>query len=325
VLAAEPVGAPRGAGCTRGKLSLRQAIALGLLHGPSELLPISSSAHTTLVPWLLGWRYGELDPAMRKSFEVALHAGAALGLLTRLPWGTGAEYGGGCALARAWLSVPASRQGLAANLATLAGAIGPPGLAGLMLGERIERRFGTPRTIAAGLLAGSLAMGAGELLAGSRAMGAGEPRARGGRPTPDGRPAHDARPSDGLVLGAAQALALMPGLSRSGVTTAAARLRGFGRLDADRLSWQVGLPVIAGAALLQGVRQAGAGIAADQRRALAAGAAAALLSTHLSARLLTPQRRTRLLPATIPYRLAIAALLTRAVRARAAGTPAKSK
>jgi undecaprenyl-diphosphatase len=288
-------------------LSLPQAVALGLLHGPSELLPISSSAHTTLVPWLLGWHYGEIDPAVRKSFEVALHAGTSLGLATRPPWRTGAQDGGGCALGRAWFGVPTSRAGLAVNIVTLAGAIGPPAAAGFMLSETIERRFGTPRTIAAGLLAGSLAMCAAEL--------------RGG----DSRPAHDARPGDGLALGAAQALALMPGLSRSGVTTAAARLRGFGRLDADRLSWQVGLPVIAGAALLQGIRQARTGIKADQRCALAAGATAALLSTHLSARLITAKRRLRLLPATIGYRVAIAALVTRTVRARAAGTPDKSK
>lgn len=280
---------------------------LGLLHGPSELLPISSSAHTTLAPWLLGWRYGELDPAVRKSFEVALHAGTALGLLTRLPWSPEAENGGGCARARAWSGAPASEAGFAANLATLAGAIGPPAGAGFVLGETIERRFGTPRTIAAGLLAGSLAMAIAEL--------------RGG----DSRPGHGPRPGDGLALGAAQALALVPGLSRSGMTTAAARLRGFGRLDADRLSWQVGLPVIAGAALLQGVRQTRAGIAADQRRALAAGAAGALLSTHVSVRLLTPRRRIRLLPATIGYRVAIAALLTRRALTRAAGTPDKSK
>lgn len=266
-------------------LSLRQAVALGLLHGPAELLPVSSSAHTTLVPWLLGWRYGELDPAVRKSFEVALHAGTALGLLTRPPYTVD------------WPSP---------SLTTLICAIGPPAAAGFVLGETIERRFGTARTIAAGLFAGSLAMTAAELHGGSRRS-------------------HEARPADGLALGLAQALALMPGLSRSGATAATARLRGFAALDADRLSWQVGLPVIAGAALLQGARQARAGIATDQRCALAAGGASALLSTHLSARLLTPERRLRLLAATIGYRVAIASLVTRTVRARAAGTPNKSK
>ena len=56
-------------------LTVGQALALGALHGPAELLPVSSSAHTTMIPWLLGWRYGELDPEMRKTLEVALHAG----------------------------------------------------------------------------------------------------------------------------------------------------------------------------------------------------------------------------------------------------------
>ncbi|MGH2834722.1 MAG: undecaprenyl-diphosphate phosphatase [Solirubrobacteraceae bacterium] len=287
-------------------LSLRQAVALGLLHGPAELLPISSSAHTTLAPWLLGWRYGELDPAVRKSFEVALHAGTALGLLTRPPWQTEAVDGGRCAPQRAWSSVPVPQSGLAARIATLAGAIGPPAIAGFALGETIEQRFGTPRTIAAGLFAGSLALATGELHGGSRR-------------------ACQARPADGLALGLAQALALIPGLSRSGATTAAARLRGFAALDADRLSWQVGLPVIAGAALLQGARQARGGVQADQRCALAAGGATALLSTHLSARLLTPGRRLGLLRAAIGYRMALAVLVTRTMRSRAAGTPNKSK
>ena len=67
-----------------GTLELRHAVALGALHGPTELLPISSSAHTTLVPWLLGWPYAELDPELRKAFEVALHAGTAAALLVGL-------------------------------------------------------------------------------------------------------------------------------------------------------------------------------------------------------------------------------------------------
>ena len=59
-------------------------LALGLAQGPTELLPISSSAHTILIPCLAGWPYGELDPELRKSFEVALHAGTAAALLVDL-------------------------------------------------------------------------------------------------------------------------------------------------------------------------------------------------------------------------------------------------
>ncbi|HEX5309431.1 MAG TPA: undecaprenyl-diphosphate phosphatase [Solirubrobacteraceae bacterium] len=255
-----------------------QAIALGLLHGPSELLPVSSSAHTTLVPWLLGWRYGELPPRTRKAFEVGLHVGTAAALLTRRPWSGGR-----------------------APLRTLACAIVPPALAGYALGERIERRLGTPPTIAAGLLVGALASAAAERGTAERVSG-------------------NARARDGLELGAAQALALVPGLSRSGMTTAAARRRGFTPVDADRLSWQAGLPVIGGAALLQGTRLARAGIPARERGALAAGAGAAFLSTHLSARLITPNRRIRLRFATALYRVALAATVIARMAARAAGT-----
>ncbi|HST56282.1 MAG TPA: undecaprenyl-diphosphate phosphatase, partial [Solirubrobacteraceae bacterium] len=66
------------------RLPLRQAIALGLLQGPTELLPVSSSGHTTLIPWLAQWDYARLQPELRKSFEVALHAGAAAALLVDL-------------------------------------------------------------------------------------------------------------------------------------------------------------------------------------------------------------------------------------------------
>jgi undecaprenyl-diphosphatase len=280
----------------RRELPLWQAVALGLLHGPSELLPISSSAHTTLVPWLLDWGYGELDPRLRKSFEVALHAGTAVGLLTRPPWLGSAgspqvEMGGVRAQARACLGVPRERERLLALSGALAGAIGPPALAGYLLGERIERRLGTPGTIAVGLLGGALAMAAAERLSG------------------DARAAERAGPGDGLALGAAQTLALAPGLSRSGLTTAAARLRGFRRADADRLSWQAGLPVIAGATLLKGLRQARAGAQTDQRRAILVGGAAAFASTRLSTRLLPAERRLRLLWPTIAYRVLLAGLV----------------
>src|SRR5215475_3207335 len=64
----------------RRRLSLGEAVALGALQGPTELLPVSSSAHTTLIPWLAGWPYVRLEPELRKAFEVALHAGAGAAL-----------------------------------------------------------------------------------------------------------------------------------------------------------------------------------------------------------------------------------------------------
>jgi undecaprenyl-diphosphatase len=316
---------------TAPKLRLRHAIALGLLHGPTELLPISSSAHTTLLPWLAHQPYGELDPELRKSFEVALHAGAATALLLRPPWRDRALCGGACeASASETTASEATTRGSGAlpprqvstRLGFLACAIAPPAFAGYTLDGPIERRLGTPATIAGGLLAGSVAMGVAEM----RAKKGRPTRTRGARlfATPTHRPSHvDSR--DGIALGIAQSLALFPGVSRSGATIAAARARGFSRRDADRLSWEVGLPVIAGAAALRGAQLAHGGIPREPALPLAAGAVSALFSTLASARALTPEARARLLPACILYRGMLALLVIRRMRDKPAGTPSIPK
>jgi undecaprenyl-diphosphatase len=224
-------------------IRLHHAVALGLLHGPTEILPISSSAHTALVPWLSGWRYEELDPAARKRFEVALHAGT----LTALVIVMRAE------IARDIAAVSAKRLGV------LALAVAPPALVGLVLQGPIERRFGTPPTIVAGLLGGSAAMAIAE------------------RASEGTRSEADADARDGLALGLAQILALIPGVSRSGATLTAARARGFARADAERLSFEAGVPVVLGALVLKGRELAGAERA--EWAPLAAGAAAAFGST----------------------------------------------
>src|SRR5260370_838263 len=100
---------------SRNSLPLRQAVALGALHGPAELLPISSSGHTALIPWLLSWDYVELDHELRKSFEVALHAGTAAALLITLRGEVGEAVAGlnSRRLALIGLSfAPAALQGL---------------------------------------------------------------------------------------------------------------------------------------------------------------------------------------------------------------------
>ena len=66
------------------RLRLDEAAILGLLHGPAELLPVSSSGHITLIPWLAGSEYAGVEPELRKAFEVALHAGTAAALLIAL-------------------------------------------------------------------------------------------------------------------------------------------------------------------------------------------------------------------------------------------------
>src|SRR4051812_36694100 len=175
-------------------LPLRHAVALGLLQGPAELLPVSSSAHTTLLPWLAGWPLARLDGEARKSFEVALHAGATAALAIEM---------------RAELTARA-RAGGARGAWVLALSLVPAALSGYALRDVIERRLGGPRSIAAGLAAGAVAMALADARVGGRGAG-------------------DARAADGLALGVAQAAALVPGVSRHGATLAAARMRGFDR------------------------------------------------------------------------------------------------
>ena len=210
-----------------------ETFLLGLLQGPAELLPISSSAHVGL---LLQCRHASLQGAARKEIEVALHAGTALVLAM-------------------------DRRSFRWRF--LAAATMPPALAGLLFERVVEERLGAPPMVAAGLLAGAAAMVIADRTA-----------ARRTEPTL----------VDGLVLGAAQALALIPGVSRSGATRAAARARGFGRADAAELSREVALPVLAGATALKGARLVARRPPAATLRALGAGAGAAALSSWVALR-----------------------------------------
>jgi undecaprenyl-diphosphatase len=269
----------------RAPLKLRHALALGLAQGPTELLPVSSSAHTTLLALVLDWPYDELEPRLRKSFELALHAGGGLALALDMR----RELGEAVRLL--------DRR----RLAVIALSIAPAALAGTTLRAQIERRLGGPRSIAAGLVLGAVAMGAAERRAPACA-----------------RREQDVRPLDGLALGVAQALALVPGVSRYGATLAAARARGFSPEAAQALSWHAALPVVLGASAVETARLARRGAGRGALAALAGGAAAAFVSTLLSARLLRrPERALRALLPWALYRLGLAWLViarTRRVR-----------
>jgi undecaprenyl-diphosphatase len=241
-----------------------ETVALGLLQGPVELFPISSSAHVGLLPWALRWRHAELPDATRKEVEVALHLGTALALaltLRRPP-----------------------------RVRLLAAATAPPALAGLALERSIEARLGTPRSIAAGLLAGAVAMVAADRVLARRDAG-------------------EARPVDGLWLGLAQALALIPGVSRSGATRAAGRARGFDRAAAADLSREVALPILAGAATLKGYRLARRRPSSGTLRTLAAGAASAAVSTAAALHAERALAADTPLAAWAAYRAALAATI----------------
>jgi undecaprenyl-diphosphatase len=257
----------------RHRLALRprHALALGLLQGPTELLPVSSSAHTILIPLLAGWPYGELEAPLRKSFEVALHAGTALALALDMR----AE------LARETARLDA-RRALVAAL-----ACAPAACAGVAFERYIEQRMSEPAAAVRGLVAGALAMALADM-------------------RPARRRREDVGPRDGLLLGIAQAAALAPGVSRNGATLAAARALGFRRADAQALSWHAGLPVMVGAGALKAARIARGGLTPGAAVPFATGAIAAFASTLVCARGLGRGAAARPLLPFVLYRLALA-------------------
>jgi undecaprenyl-diphosphatase len=255
-----------------GRIPSRRALALGIVQGPAELLPVSSSAHLVLVPWLAGWDWEQIDPEVRKSFEVALHAGAAAALIV-----------GQRRLIAEELRHFDGRRALLLGLSFL-----PAAVVGYTLERPIERHLGGPRTTAYGLLAGAAAM----LLADRRP----QQRGRG-----------EATAADGLALGVAQAAALAPGVSRNGVTLAAARWRHFSRDQANLLSRTIALPIIVGATALKGTRLARRGTSPRLRHSLALGVGASFASTLASQRLIGLVERDRALWPYAAYRAALAA------------------
>jgi len=238
----------------RGRLSVRQAVALGLIQGPAETLPVSSSGHLVLVPALLGWPYADLPADTRKTFEVALHfgAGLALAFLLRDDVVAAVRDPAGTAL----MTVPAS-------------------VTALGLEEAIEKRASDPKVAAVAMIAAGSALAAADGRPDERADL--DPRAKADR----GRQ---------LAVGIAQAAALVPGVSRNGATLTAARALGFDREAAARLSWRAGLPIIGGATLLKLVRLSQRGLEPSLRIPFAAGALAAFASTLASAPLLRIRR-----------------------------------
>jgi undecaprenyl-diphosphatase len=249
-----------------------EALAYGVLQGPTELLPISSSGHLVLAPHLLGSDYVQLDPALRKTFEVALHAGTAAALVIVL-------YD---EVFEAVREIDSRRIGM------IISSMAPAAVAALGLEKVIESKLSRPEIVVVGLVAGSAAMAWANRLKGAR-------------------PRNEADWRDGLALGCAQAVALIPGVSRSGSTIVAARARGFDALSASELSMHVALPVIAGATALKGYRASKQGIPAELRAPLAAGVIGAFVSSFLSARLIASRRRGRGLMKYVVYRLALAA------------------
>jgi len=201
------------------------AVVLGLVQGLSEFLPISSSGHLLLVPWLFGWNDFAGDPQIEKAFDVALHLGTLVAVIAYFRHDLVIYVREGLRLV-VRREKPVNPQGRLAWLLVLSSV--PAAATGAVGEKHIDSKLGTPVLIAVSLI------GFGLLLAwADRRAGA--------------RPMDDYTTKDALKIGVAQVLALNPGTSRSGITMTAARFMGFSRDAAVRASFLMAIPVTAGA------------------------------------------------------------------------------
>jgi undecaprenyl-diphosphatase len=225
-----------------------QAFILGVLQGATEFLPVSSSGHLVLVPWLLGW------PASSLAFDAVVHWGTAAAVIVYFwrDWVT--------LVTAAWQStiLRSPDQKSQARLAwlILLGTI-PAALIGYLLEDFFEEMFARP-VAAAGFLLVTAA-----LLTASERLGRRE------------RDLDTLNWLDALLIGLAQAMAIFPGISRSGSTIAAGLARGLRRESAARFSFLLATPIILGAGLLKVVDLAQAGDLAAQAPLLVVGFVAA--------------------------------------------------
>ena len=280
-----------GVGDDPAALTNGQALVLGVVQGLTELLPISSSGHLILVPWAAEWTYLEQNDRFNQTFDVALHLGTLVAV--------GAYFWGDIVrLVRAWLGslgrrkIESSDERIAwfVLVATI-----PAGVVGLAGADFIADNLGEPWQILM-LLAGGAAL----LLWADR--------------SPQTKAMGDLGLRQAVVMGLAQALALAPGVSRSGITITAGRFMKLDRDSAARFSFYLLLPTVLGAVLLKGVQDVLLGELPDGWTGpFLVGTLAALGSGLLAIEWLLGYVRRHTYGVFVIYRLVVAALLLLAI------------
>jgi undecaprenyl-diphosphatase len=219
-----------GAGDEAGAFPNWQALVLGIVQGATELLPISSSGHLILVPWLFEWEYLETHEELNQTFDVALHVGTLVAVVAYF-WSDVVR------LVAAWLasvrrrSVESAEERIAwfVVIATV-----PAAIIGALGEDLIAEHLGEPWQIAIFLAVFGILLWVADR-------------------TPPRRRMSDLGPGTAVAVGLAQSLALMPGVSRSGITITAARFLGLDRDSAARISFLLLIPIVFGASLWKGV------------------------------------------------------------------------
>jgi len=229
-------------------MPLYQAIILAIVQGLTEFLPVSSTAHLWIVPWILKWN----DPGL--TFDVALHAGTLVAVLLyfwrywlemiKMVFGIGGAAGVGASAKAGSVTLLGENRQLFWFLVI---ATIPGGIAGFLFERAADEQLRSPFVIGPALIIVGLVMWAGERV-GSRAHDLGQVSL-----------------VDSIIIGTAQAFAVIPGVSRSGSTMAAGLFRDMNRETAARFSFLLSTPLIAGACLKKGMEIHHSGIAADMR------------------------------------------------------------
>ncbi|HEX4934809.1 MAG TPA: undecaprenyl-diphosphatase UppP [Gemmatimonadaceae bacterium] len=258
-------------------MTVFQALVLGVLQGLAEFLPISSSAHLALAPWVFGWQ----DPGL--AFDVALH----LGTLVTVLWYFRKEWGALTLSAVAILRQRAVRTPDEWRLVYLVIGTVPAAIAGLLLEEKAETTFRAPALMATTLMImGAILWSSDRFLPQQRAL-------------------DSMTWKDALVIGIAQACALVPGFSRSGSTITGARLLKLDRTSAAVFSFLLSMPVTAAAALLKVPDAVREGISAP----LLVGVVSAAVSSWLAISVLLKYVSRHSFGIFALYRLALGVLI----------------
>ncbi|MGH7355060.1 MAG: undecaprenyl-diphosphate phosphatase [Candidatus Rokuibacteriota bacterium] len=252
-------------------MTYAQGLTLGLVQGITEFLPVSSSGHLILVPHVFGW------PDQGLAVDAALHLGTLAALLAYFRRELVALVTG--AIAR--------RVALLVLVATI-----PGGGAGLLLGKLVEARLRVPLLIAASTGVWALVM----WLADRRARG---------RAVPSGEPLERVTWGQAVSVGVAQALALIPGTSRSGITITAGLFGGLDRATAARLSFMLGIPITAAAGLWKALHLARGDLPPGDTGPVAVALLASFASGWFAVWFLVGYLKRRSLTLFVVYRLAL--------------------
>src|ERR1700753_1090594 len=276
-------------------MSNLEALLLGGVQGLTEVLPISSSGHLILAPWLHDYTFLTDNESFNKTFDVALHAGtliAAIAFFRLEVWRLLISFFG--VLRRR--NIATSEERLAIAIATVPGV-----LAGGLASDFIDEHLGEPWMIAIQLIVfGALLDWADR--------------------RPQERALEGSRLKDGLWIGIAQILALAPGTSRSGITITAARWRGLDRDAAARFSFLLLIPIVAGATVFKGIGAVNEGLPDGGAGPMVVGVIASAISGYAAIVFLLKLVRTTSYRPFVIYRYAagIAVLLVIALGLRPA-------